>query len=86
MPTDVKNDPQSCLEIKENDIKIKDTHRYAEQVQFNMYVCNKTCCVDIEGKGCLPHFEKTKLSLIEEFYKRHIVPELLTRRSELTEE
>ena len=95
MPTDVKSDPQYCLEIKENDVRIKDTHRYAEKVQFNMYVCNENYCDFVVWtlKGMVvcrilrkQNYFENKVSLIEEFYKRHIVPELLTRRFELTEE
>ena len=90
MPTDVKNYPQYCLEIKDNDVRIKNTHRYAEQ--FNRYVCNENYCDfavwTLKGMAvcCILRKQNYFENKVHGFYKRHIVTELLTRRFELTEE
>ena len=44
MPTDDKNDPSYCLDLSDNQIKLHETHRYADQVQFNPSVCEKDYC------------------------------------------
>ena len=31
-----------CLDLGDNEIRLKETHRYADQVQLNLSVCEKT--------------------------------------------